>query len=312
MMPVFIGGCGRSGTTLLGSLVGAHHRCVCVPESQFKSDLLSQPNDLVDREKRASFLRASWRFKTWGLPDEAVAGVSGSQSNSALVLDLVKEYGRIKLGKLGNVWIDHTPNNFDYALLLAQHYPSSKFIHIVRDGRAVAASVLPLPWGPNTVQDAATWWVHRLAVGLAAEQYFGVHGRIMRVDYESLVRNPGPVIDAIWAFLGLEPQAGPAQAAAQIRLPQFTQEQHRLVLESPDVRRIDAWKTVLSQRQVELFEAVAGVLLEFLGYQRQCRGHVPPESDVEAIMARLHKLVKTLLMDRVALRKRLSYREEAE
>ena len=35
---VFIGGCSRSGTTLLGSLLGSPSNCVTTPESQFVID----------------------------------------------------------------------------------------------------------------------------------------------------------------------------------------------------------------------------------------------------------------------------------
>ena len=36
MNPVFIGGCSRSGTTLLGSMLGAHPLAITTPESPFK------------------------------------------------------------------------------------------------------------------------------------------------------------------------------------------------------------------------------------------------------------------------------------
>ena len=33
MIPVFIGGCPRSGTTLLGAMLGAHRDVICPPEA---------------------------------------------------------------------------------------------------------------------------------------------------------------------------------------------------------------------------------------------------------------------------------------
>ena len=39
MIPAFIGGSGRCGTTLLGAILGAHTRCLVTPESHFKFDL---------------------------------------------------------------------------------------------------------------------------------------------------------------------------------------------------------------------------------------------------------------------------------
>ncbi|MBD3360653.1 hypothetical protein GF366_02510, partial [Candidatus Peregrinibacteria bacterium] len=40
MKYIFIGGCPRSGTTMLGSLLGAHPEALCIPESQFKTDVM--------------------------------------------------------------------------------------------------------------------------------------------------------------------------------------------------------------------------------------------------------------------------------
>jgi Sulfotransferase family len=40
MRPIFIGGCERSGTTMLGAMLGSHSECICVPESQFIDDLI--------------------------------------------------------------------------------------------------------------------------------------------------------------------------------------------------------------------------------------------------------------------------------
>ncbi|MFL5475589.1 MAG: sulfotransferase, partial [Gemmatimonadales bacterium] len=34
MRPLFIGGCERSGTTMLAAMLGGHSRCLCLPESQ--------------------------------------------------------------------------------------------------------------------------------------------------------------------------------------------------------------------------------------------------------------------------------------
>jgi hypothetical protein len=40
MQPVFIGGCGRSGTTLLGAMLGTHSKCIVTPESKFNYEAI--------------------------------------------------------------------------------------------------------------------------------------------------------------------------------------------------------------------------------------------------------------------------------
>jgi hypothetical protein len=50
------------------------------------------------------------------------------------------------------------------------------------------------------------------------------------------------------------------------KLPQYTQKQHSLIGRNPDSKRVTAWETSLTRRQVEIFESIAGKLLSDLGY----------------------------------------------
>jgi len=50
------------------------------------------------------------------------------------------------------------------------------------------------------------------------------------------------------------------------KVPQYTQKQHSLIGRNPDSKRVTAWKTSLTHRQVEIFESIAGKLLSDLGY----------------------------------------------
>src|SRR5690606_9333198 len=102
-----------------------------------------------------------------------------------------------------DILVDHTPNNLRFAATLHLWFPEAKFIHLVRDGRAVAASVIPLDWGPNTVIRAASWWAERVAHGLAAESFFGPE-KILRIYYEELVTYPRKTMEKVSDFLGIE------------------------------------------------------------------------------------------------------------
>src|SRR5262245_2436326 len=66
--PIFVGGCGRSGTTLLGSILGAHSECVCVPESPFKTDVLRFLDPATaDTRRMLTSIMNTRRFQLWGL-----------------------------------------------------------------------------------------------------------------------------------------------------------------------------------------------------------------------------------------------------
>jgi Sulfotransferase family len=294
MRPVFIGGCERSGTTMLGAMLGGHAECVCVPETQFIEQLLAAPDfdpDTVDTAKTLAKIRANERYRLlWDLPLERVAPAQDQTgpTYARLLSWLVGQYAN-RLGKPNpSVWVDQTPTNFRRALTLLRMFPDARFIHLVRDGRAVAASLLPLDWGPNNILHAAEFWMGRCALGLAAEVELG-GARVQRVRYEDLVQDPERVLRGIAGFTGLEYQPAMAQGGGH-RVGRYSQRQHRLVGQPPQKSRAEAWRRSLSRREIEIFEAEAGELLELLGYRTDFGIRARPARPPELLRMRLAEL----------------------
>jgi hypothetical protein len=262
---VFIGGCSRSGTTLLGAMLGAHPEAVCTPESHFKASVLREhlhATEGVDVAEAYRLIRRHWRFQVWRLapaplPEEVT-------SYAGLLSWLVARYGAAHGRPAARLWVDHTPENTTYAAVLRRVFPRARFLHLVRDGKAVAASIMPLDWGPNSVVRAAHWWIERVSYGLAAEGLLGPEV-MLRVSYERLVTAPAETLREICGFLGLG--YDPRMAAGRgFDVPPFTAPQHRLVGQPPDPGRTRAWEREFSRRQVEMFEYVTRDYLEYLGY----------------------------------------------
>ena len=65
----------------------------------------------------------------------------------------------------------------------------------------MAASLLPLDWGPNNTLHAAEYWLAHTAPGLAAESELGAE-RVLRVKYEDLVSQPESALQRIASFAG--------------------------------------------------------------------------------------------------------------
>ena len=59
-------------------------------------------------------------------------------------------------------WVDTSPPNAVCADRIFQVAPDALFVHMVRDGRDTAASVMAEPWGPSTPQAAIAWWEGRM------------------------------------------------------------------------------------------------------------------------------------------------------
>jgi hypothetical protein len=287
---IFIGGCSRSGTTLLGAILGAHSDCVCPPESHFKIGVLrtcQREDSSIDLEEALRFIRMHWRFKLWNLEIDAGEAPEGSYVD--LLTWLVEAFAEDR-GVEANTWVDHTPENVNYAPRLLALFPQAEIVHIVRDGRAVANSILPLDWGPNTVIKAAPWWRDAVQEGLDLESRLP-EGQILRVRYEDLVHAPERTVRKLCAGLGLAFQ--PRMLAADgFRPPGYTSSQHQLIGQRPDPERATRWRTTLTDRQTELFESLAGDLLEQMGYALVHGGQARPPTFWERATAGLTELVR--------------------
>src|SRR5205807_10497933 len=78
--------------------------------------------------------------------------------------------------------LERTPWHASHLDLIEEVYPDARVIHIVRDGRAVARSLLSMGWGPKTMADAAREW--RQAVHDAREGGRAFGDRYLEIGYE--------------------------------------------------------------------------------------------------------------------------------
>lgn len=108
-------------------------------------------------------------------------------------------------------WVDSTPA---HTLMLAELpllLPNLKFLHVLRDGREVVASMLHSGFGEAWSDDfdvACRTWRHFALYGLEFEQAFP--DRVLRVDHASLVAEPKEECARMLRFLGSPPHDGPA------------------------------------------------------------------------------------------------------
>lgn len=267
--PVFIGGCSRSGTTLLAAMLGSGADVVAVPEAEFKWDALKDGSAFDGHVRLGALvdhLAADPKFAYWdvALPTVAPDERDERVAFATVLAHLAATHAHAARKPSARVWIDHTPGNIRYVSTLAELFPAATFVHIVRDGRAVAASVMPLDFGPNTVAEAADYWSSQVALGLAAADHEG-EARVATVRFEDVVRQPGPTLAALCDRLGV-PFDEAMLHRRDYRVQAYTADQHALVSRPPDPARTTAWRTTLTPRQVEIFEARTGELLRYLGY----------------------------------------------
>ena len=82
--------------------------------------------------------------------------------------------------------LERTPWHVYDLELIAQFYPDARVIHIIRDGRAVARSLIAMDWGPDTMEAAAEEWRTSVEAGRRGAAAFGERYREVR-DRKSVV-----------------------------------------------------------------------------------------------------------------------------
>ena len=130
MRPIFIGGCDRSGTTLLGSLLGGTVGAITTPESQFKAKIFRELDWLGDPVGRLiaaalEMITAHDRFCSWTtkLPQLPSPEDNGPTTFRGLLEWVVTHYSQQHEGPAApQVWIDHDPQNFRSFDDLVHHF----------------------------------------------------------------------------------------------------------------------------------------------------------------------------------------------
>ncbi|MGZ4688930.1 MAG: sulfotransferase family protein [Acidimicrobiia bacterium] len=200
---VLLVGAPRSGTTWLQSMLGAH-AAVTTP----------QETDLFHRYVRP--LTDAWEWQLRGGPEgwrsrryKGLPGVLTTKEFSALVQGVVDAAldGIARLGPDASVLLEKSPSHSLCADLVAAYAPDTKVIHVVRDGREVAASLVAAAegwasnWAPATIPDAARSWVRHVE---GAQRYRTLGLDYHEVRYEVLTKHDPDVLRRAYEFCGLD------------------------------------------------------------------------------------------------------------
>jgi hypothetical protein len=256
-------------------MIGNSARIVPVPEGPFKFKLLRELSPAT-RPTRDTVVRAVAALKNdygvhnWKIsPDpEVIANQVDfeaavfAQVYRLLAVEYVKTHWPDKLADLKFI-VDHDPSNSKHASSLRREFPESHFLHIIRDGRAIAASVFPLDWGPNDIFGAVIFWLTNLGFGFAAESLYA--SKAFRIKYEDILQDPPRSVAALCEHLQLDFEHGMLLPEGLI-VPDYTRRQHVLIGKSLNRSQIDKWKKSLSKEEVSIFEKETYEMLAMLGY----------------------------------------------
>jgi hypothetical protein len=296
---VFFVGCPRSGTTLLRRIGDSHQELAIIGELRWLPRYWERrvgitPEGIVTSDLLDALL-ADRRFPMLALAPERVAELitDGRPKHFAqFVRELFDLHGQVKGKRLVG---EKTPGYVRSLPTIHTLWPHAKIVHLIRDGRDVALSVLEWSrarrivgrfptWAEDPVVTTALWWELAVRLGREAGAHLGSR-RYYELRYEALVADPEGECRKLCDFLAL------AYDPAMLRFHEGrTRAKSGLSAKkawqpiTPGLRR---WQDQMAPHDVGRFEAAAGPLLDELGYARGA----DPASDEE--LARATRLRET-------------------
>jgi hypothetical protein len=212
--PVFVLCMGRSGSTLLRFLLDAHPELACPPETSLPA--LCGQLAVVWSLIEGAPLSAERDVAPPRVPEAALGGIR------RMVNEMTGSYLE-RRGK--RLFCDKSLGSARFADLLVQIYPGARFVCVYRHPMDVIRSGLDAcPWGlngygfdqyivgspGNAVLALARYWLDNATLIAGVEDRYP--DRCHRVRYEDLVEDPEHVMHEVYAFAGVGPAPGVAQA----------------------------------------------------------------------------------------------------
>ena len=266
-----VAGCPRSGTTWLQLLLAQHPKvATCNETSLFV---------YVEGLQR----RWSWEFDRSPSPRQVgLSRLLSQQEFDGLCRDfaaaVISKIGRLQPG--AEIVLDKTPEHILQWELILKLFPDAYFLHVVRDPRGVAASMLAAsrsPWGAawasKTVVTAATRWREAIEAGRHLAK---ATDRFLEVRYESVLSDGPAQLERIceWLDLTYAPDF-PAKAVEACRIENLRSGSSSIAApwalkeEPPDFFRrgeANGWRDELRGVDVKTLEYLVRDLMVDVGY----------------------------------------------
>jgi sulfotransferase family protein len=275
---VFIVGCPRSGTTSLQRMVNAHPQIAITPESHWIPRLYAKPwlskGEGRVTKKLIRTLLSHPKFARLKISQGELATLAGNGQRicyEELVSNILDLYGH-RQGKF--LVGDKTPDYVRNIETLHTLWPSARFVHLIRDGRDMALSMMEWPkvrpkpgdfatWREDKVSTAALWWELNVRLGRQAGKSLGP-GLYFELRYESLVNDPREESAALCEFLGVPYDDAMLRFyESGVRTDPGLEKKRASI---PVTASLRDWRSQLPPEDNERFEAAAGTLLEELNY----------------------------------------------
>jgi Sulfotransferase family len=279
----FIVGMNRSGTTLLRMMLDAHPDLTIPPETHFVPDLIKATRgDGATAEDALAAMKSAREWGDFGFSDEEMLGrlrALGEIRPGPAVRTFYEAY-MDQQGK--SRWGEKTPTYVQKMKLIQRAIPEARFVHVIRDGRDVALSVLDRTVRELTAGDIANRWQKKITKAREdapnLRHYIEIRYEDLILDTEPVLRRVAEFCELPWddAMLDYHERSGerlkemaralPGDGRAKELSVERRMATHAMTTKPPSADRVARWRTQMTAEQRQEFESLAGELLEQLGY----------------------------------------------
>lgn len=204
---VFVVGSGRSGTTWLQAMLSMHPDIYSGPETNFFGAFAAAEQSFSKVKGRRVGLSEYFSHDLF----------YGSMAN----LFRVMLSGLPEPDSQPKIFLEKSPHHCLYSDFLLKTFPDARFIHLVRDSRAVVASMLKgsktwaKDWASDDVDAAATGWVQKVNAAQSLKKRVSSENYI-EIKYEDLRINTHQELSNLLTWLRIEaPDAWIEQAVVE-------------------------------------------------------------------------------------------------
>jgi len=261
--PVVIGGCARSGTTLMRVMLDTHPNIYCGPETGLLYIRTMTHRKISNLSRKLE------------IHEEDLKAMMRGTASYFQFVETLFDHLRQRAGKPR--WGDKSPQNALHLDRILHHFPDARFIHMIRDGRDTACSLRTFPQyrmvdgqrveldTSNPLDQCVRRWVHDVEAGM---RYRG-DPRYIEVKYEDLIESDEETLIRVFGFLG-EPWDEQVTKYYEIESPGRSMDKmpQNPGATQPIYRSAHGrWRNEFTEEDKRMFKATAGDLLVMLGYE---------------------------------------------